>query len=67
MIVWRQVFGWMRRKHIHTGWKQLRRRYCDGGWWPHDGEVSLFNPGSVATTRYRPRGTKIPSPWPSAT
>jgi RNA-directed DNA polymerase len=67
MIVWRQVFGWLRRKHIHTGWKQLRRRYCDGGWWPRDGEVSLFNPGSVATTRYRPRGTKIPSPWPSAT
>ncbi len=67
MIVWRQVFGWLRRKHLNTGWKQLRRRYCDGGWWPRDGEVSLFNPGSVATTRYRPRGTTIPSPWPSAT
>jgi RNA-directed DNA polymerase len=67
MIVWRQVFGWLRRKHHNTGWKKLRRRYCDGGWWPRDEKTVLFNPGSVATTRYRPRGTTIPSPWPSAT
>ena len=65
MIVWRQVFGWLRRKHLNTGWRELRRRYCDGRWWPHDGQVVLFNPGSVVTTRYRPRGTTIPSPWPS--
>jgi RNA-directed DNA polymerase len=66
MIVWRQVFGWLRRKYPKAGWKELRRRFCDGGWWPHDREVVLFNPGSVVTTRYRPRGTTIPSPWPSA-
>jgi len=66
MIVWRQVFGWLRRKHPNTGWKELRRRFCDGTWWPRDGKVVLFNPGSVATTRYLPRGTKIPSPWPSS-
>jgi RNA-directed DNA polymerase len=65
MIIWRQVFGWLRRKHPTTGWKELRRRYCDGSWWPHDGPVVLCNPGSVVTTRYRPRGTTIPSPWPS--
>jgi RNA-directed DNA polymerase len=65
MIVWRQVFGWLRRKHLGTGWKELRRRYCGGGWWPRAGAVTLFNPGSVVTTRYRPRGTAIPSPWPS--
>ncbi|MFQ6328724.1 group II intron reverse transcriptase/maturase [Nocardia sp. CWNU-33] len=65
MIVWRQVFGWLRRKYPNAGWKELRRRFCDGGWWPHDREVVLFNPGSVVTTRYRPRGTTIPSPWPS--
>ena len=45
--------------------KDLRRRYCNGGWWPADGEVTLFDPGAVQTTRYRYRGTKIPSPWPS--
>jgi RNA-directed DNA polymerase len=67
MIVWRQVWGWLRRKHLHTGWRKLRRRYCDGGWWPRDGKVALFNPGAVTTTRYRPRGTTIPSPWPSMT
>jgi RNA-directed DNA polymerase len=67
MAVWRQVFGWLRRKHPSAGWKELRRRFCGGRWWPRDGEVSLFNPGAVTTTRYRPRGTTIPSPWPSAT
>jgi RNA-directed DNA polymerase len=41
MIVWRQVFGWLRRKHPNPGWKNLRRRYCDGTWWPRDGEVVL--------------------------
>jgi RNA-directed DNA polymerase len=66
MIVWRQVFGWLRRKHPNSGWKNLRRRYCDGTWWPRDGEVVVFNPGSVVTTRYRPRGSTIPSPWPQA-
>ena len=35
-------------------------------WWPADGDVIMFNPGAVRTTRYRYRGTKIPSPWPSA-
>jgi RNA-directed DNA polymerase len=66
MVVWRQVFGWLRRKHPRTGWKELRRRYCDGKWWPRDGEIALFNPGAVTTTRYRPRGSTIPPPWPAA-
>jgi RNA-directed DNA polymerase len=65
-FTWRQLFGWLRRKHRRTTWKDLRRRYCDGAWWPTDGEVRLFNPGAVGTTRYRYRGTAIPSPWPIA-
>jgi RNA-directed DNA polymerase len=64
-VVWRQVFGWLRRKHRKTSWKELRRRYCRGGWWPADGEKKLFNPAAVRTTRYRYRGAAIPSPWPS--
>jgi RNA-directed DNA polymerase len=64
-FTWRQVFRWLRRKHLRVTWKELRRRFCGGGWWPADGEVTLFNPGAVKTTRYRYRGTKIPSPWPS--
>jgi RNA-directed DNA polymerase len=65
-FVWKQVFGWLRRKHRRANWKDLRRRYCGGGWWPRDGEVTLFNPGTVRTNWYRYRGTAIPSPWPSA-
>jgi RNA-directed DNA polymerase len=65
-FTWRQVFGWLRRKHRQATWKDLRRRYCDGGWWPADGEVRLFDPAKVGTTRYRYRGTVIPSPWPQA-
>ena len=64
-FTWRQVIGWLRRKHPGITWKDLRRRFCGGGWWPTDGEVILFNPSAVRTTRYRYRGTKIPSPWPS--
>jgi RNA-directed DNA polymerase len=37
------------------------------GWWPHDGEVKIYNLAAVRTTRYRYRGTTIPSPWPSDT
>jgi RNA-directed DNA polymerase len=64
--VWGRVIGWLRRKHPKMTWKQLRRRYCGGGWWPASQERALFNPGQVATTRYRYRGSVIPSPWPSA-
>jgi len=45
-------------------WKELRRRYCGGGWWPTVREVTLFNPGKVRTTRYRYRDAAIPPPWP---
>ena len=47
-------------KHPGITWKELRRRYCSGGWWPADGDVIMFNPGAVRTTRYRYRGNKIP-------
>jgi RNA-directed DNA polymerase len=65
-FTWRQVVGWLRRKHSRMNWKELRRRFFAGGWWPTTGETVLFNPAAVATTRYRYRGTKIPSPWPNA-
>ncbi len=66
-FTWRQVIRWLRRKHPAITWKELRRRFCSDGWWPADGDVILFNPSAVRTTRYRYRGTKIPSPWPSTT
>jgi hypothetical protein len=27
--------------------------------------VTLFNPATIPVTRYRWRGNRIPSPWPS--
>ena len=65
-FTWRQVMHRLRRKHRRSTWKELRRRYCGGGWWPTDGDVILFNPTDAGTTRYRYRGAQIPSPWPTA-
>jgi RNA-directed DNA polymerase len=55
--------GWIRRKHRKITWKELRRRFCAGGWWPTDGQVFLFDPGKMRIIRYRYRGTRIPTPW----
>ncbi len=60
---WRRVLGWIRRKHARANWKTLRRRYFHHGWSLGQGGVDLFDPRTVAVTRYRYRGTKIPSPW----
>lgn len=54
--------GWLRRKHRKITWTELRRRFCAGGWWPTGGEITLFDPEKVRTTRYRYRGAKIPTP-----
>jgi RNA-directed DNA polymerase len=63
---WARVIGWLRRKHRRITWKELRRRYCAGGWWPTTKDRHLFNPAKIRTTRYRYRGTVIPTPWPVA-
>jgi RNA-directed DNA polymerase len=60
---WDQVIRWLRRKHRQITWKELRRRYCGGQWWPASEDRELFNPAQVRTTRYRYRGSVIPSPW----
>ncbi len=62
-FTWLRVVQWLRRKHKRATWKWLKRRYLANSWWPeHDG-VALFNCGTVPVTRYRYRGTKIPTPW----
>jgi RNA-directed DNA polymerase len=61
-FVWRRVVCWLRHKHRRANWRQLRRRSLPG-WWPMEGEVTLFNPGAVAVSRYRTRGGRIPLPW----
>lgn len=60
--LWQTVWRWLRRKHRRATWKELRRQYCGGGWWPR-GQRELFDPETLGTTRYRYRGSIIPSPW----
>jgi RNA-directed DNA polymerase len=60
-----RILRWARRKHRLVTVKTIRRRYCNGGWWPTTPEIGLFNPDKMRTTRYRYRGTAIPSPWPA--
>jgi RNA-directed DNA polymerase len=60
--VWRRVIAWLRRKHPKANWRWMRATYLPG-WWPTHNGVELYNPGGVAVTRYRYRGTKIPTPW----
>jgi RNA-directed DNA polymerase len=62
--LWGRVIGWLRRKHRRTTWKELRRRYCGGRWWPSGHELKMFDPARVHTTRYPYRGVLgIRSPW----
>jgi RNA-directed DNA polymerase len=64
--MWQTVWGWLRRKHRKATWKELRHLYCHGGWWPASPHRELFDPRKVKTTRYRYRGSVIPSPWPAS-
>jgi RNA-directed DNA polymerase len=64
--LWQTVWRWIRRKHRRATWKELRHRYCNGGWWPAGHRTELFDPEKVSTTRYLYRGSIIPSPWPLA-
>jgi RNA-directed DNA polymerase len=68
---WRRLSSWIRAKHSGIGWKQLRRKFCVPGSWTiaHNGVV-FTGASSVAVTRYRYRGSTIPTPWtpnPAAT
>jgi RNA-directed DNA polymerase len=62
---WRTVWRWLRRKHRRSTIAELRGQYCRGGWWPASQHREMFHPEKVGTTRYRYRGSVIPSPWPS--
>jgi len=70
---WHRLMRWIRAKYAGRsglGMKELRRRFCDQGWrFAHNGVV-FTGASSVAVTRYRYRGNRIPTPWtttPAAT
>jgi RNA-directed DNA polymerase len=58
---WR-IVGWLRKRHLGLNWGTLRHRYFPD-WEISDGGVALFRPRAVTVTRYRYRGTQIPTPW----
>jgi len=61
-FAWRRVVRWLRQRHLGLNWTAIRRRFLHGWEIVCDG-ITLYNPSTVAITRYRYRGTRIPSPW----
>ena len=64
-FVWWRVIRWLRALH-RWRWKDVRRAFTtpDGRWKPITaGGIELFRLETVPVTRYRYRGTTIPSPW----
>jgi len=65
---WGRITRWLRRKY-HTrrsriGMPELRRRFCERGTWRFAvNGVRFTGATSVHTTRYRYRGSTIPTPW----
>jgi RNA-directed DNA polymerase len=60
---WR-VANWLRKRHAGLNWGTLSRRYLPR-WEIRDGTTAMFRPRSVTVSRYRYRGTRIPTPWAS--
>src|SRR4051812_20883415 len=63
-FTWWRIVGWLRKRHLGLNWGTLIRRFLPE-WKIADGQVELFRPPTVAVTRYRYRGTRIPTPWTS--
>lgn len=61
-FAWRRVTRWLRQRHHGLTWAALRRRYMRGWAIVIEG-VRFFTPSAIPVTRYRYRGTRIPTPW----
>ncbi|MGI5290554.1 group II intron maturase-specific domain-containing protein [Nonomuraea polychroma] len=61
---WHRIAKWIHHKHSRLSWSELRRRFCRPGTWiiTHHG-VEFTGSSSVKVTRYRYRGSTIPTPW----
>jgi len=62
-FTWLRIIRWLRTKHRRANWKFLRGRYLANRWWPEQNGMALFDCRAVPVTRYRYRGTAIPTPW----
>lgn len=64
-FAWRRVVRMLRARH-RWRWKDVRRRFTapTGRWLPITaGQTGLRPIAAIPVTRYRYRGTNIPSPW----
>ena len=59
---WWRMINWIRRKHPHLSWKQIRRRYYGADRICEDSLI-LYNPAKMRVERYRFRGAKIGTPY----
>jgi RNA-directed DNA polymerase len=65
---WGRIMRWLRHKYKQgrsgIGMPALRRRFCAPGTWTFAvNGVRLTGASAVPVTRYRYRGSKIPTPW----
>jgi RNA-directed DNA polymerase len=60
--LWWRVIRWLRKKHPHLTWKQIKRRYWGRDWTSEEG-TRLCWPARVTVTRYSYRGHNIHTPW----
>jgi RNA-directed DNA polymerase len=65
-FTWWRIFSWLRKRHVGLNRGTLVRRYLPG-WKIRDGHIEMFRPQAIAIERYRYRGARIPTPWPSET
>jgi RNA-directed DNA polymerase len=63
-FAWWRIVGWLRKRHLGLNWGTLVRRFLPA-WQISDGPVAMFRPTTVTVSRYRYRGTRIPTPWTS--
>ncbi len=62
---WR-IVGWLNKRHPKLNKHTVVRRFLPGWEIRADG-IEFFRAWQVPVTRYRYRGTRIPTPWTSAT
>jgi RNA-directed DNA polymerase len=63
---WNRLMRWIRAKYkgkTRLSIKEMRRRFCDVGWRFACNGVVFTGASSVTVTRYRYRGSNIPTPW----
>jgi len=65
-FTWGRLMRWIRAKYAgrhRLAMTTLRHRFCDQQWRIACNGVAFTGASSVTVTRYRYRGSKIPTPW----